>query len=152
MNIEIIIIDERLREFGPPVYQSKGAAAVDLRSCEDRDITLRKGEGYKFHCGFEMFINQPGVAAFVLPKSGLGSKGLALANTIGLIDSDYQGELIMNARWNPLKDDDVITIQPGERIFQMVFMPVILANFLEVEFFSEKTERGSGGFGSTGRI
>lgn len=150
MKIEIRIVNDILRRYGPPSYGSDGAAAIDLRSCEPNPVTLSKGENYRFHAGFELFINNPGIAGFVLPRSGLGSKGLSLANTIGLIDSDYQGEIIMNARWNP-SEDASITIEPGDKIFQMVFMPVVNAKFIEVSEFSAATARGKGGFGSTGR-
>lgn len=151
LDIETIIRNPRLRELGGlPVRATKGAAAMDLRSCEDGPVTIGPQQTHAFDLGFSIHIRNPGVAGVILPRSGLGTKGLVLANTIGLIDSDYQGPLMAVAFNRNPHGGEAITVNPGDRIFQIVFLPAVPARLIEVESFSEATGRGTGGYGSTG--
>ncbi|MEI6207983.1 MAG: dUTP diphosphatase [Desulfuromonadales bacterium] len=132
-----------------PTCATSGSAALDLRACLDQPITVQPGETVLIPSGIAISINNPGVVALLVPRSGLGIKhGIVLANTIGVIDSDYQGEIgvgILNRGAAPY------TIEPGERICQMMFVPVIQTVLKLVAEFSTETDRGAGGFGSTGR-
>jgi len=151
LDVEAVIHNPRLREVGGlPVYATAGAAAMDLRSCEEKPVTIWPQMTYSFDLGFSLYIRDPGVAGFILPRSGLGTKGLVLANSTGLIDSDYQGPLSVKALNRNHFGGKPITVNPGDRIFQIVFLPVVLATLRDVESFSERTERGVGGYGSTG--
>lgn len=167
MNIEIKTKPELEKIGGVPQRATSGSAAVDLKALIDAPVVLRPQETYKFDTGFAIDIGDPTVAAWVLPRSGSGSKGLVLANTIGLIDSDYQGSIscfALNRNRRTIRshaffkkflpflyvEEQSITINPGDRIFQMVFIPVIQANLIEVDQFSRETERGEGAYGSTG--
>ena len=143
------VLDARLHDWGLPAYQTAGAAAVDLHACVDTPVVLLPGEAaVLIPAGFAMHIAEPGMAALILPRSGLGHrKGLVLGNTAGLIDSDYTGPILVSA-WN--RGTDAVTVQPGERFAQMVFVPVIRANLMVAEAFTGASARGSGGFGSTG--
>jgi dUTP pyrophosphatase len=147
MNIQYKLFDERLRQF-PSQYATSGSAGMDLRACVAGPVTLQPGETFAFPAGFALHIADPAYAAFILPRSGLGHKhGIVLSNTIGLIDSDYQGQIqvtILN------RSDVAYTIQPMDRIAQLVVMPVVRAAFVEVAEFATESERGAGGFGSTG--
>jgi dUTP pyrophosphatase len=147
--VQLKILDPRLgRDFPLPDYASDGAAGLDLRACVDGPVAIRPGDCHLVPAGFAMHIADPGLAAVLLPRSGLGHKhGLVLGNLVGLIDSDYQGQVFISC-WN--RGSDVFTIEPGERIAQMVFVPVVRAHFERVETF-EETARGGGGFGHTGR-
>ena len=131
-----------------PSYASKGSAGLDLRACIDHIQTLNPGETFLIPTGISIYIKDPNYAAVILPRSGLGHKhGIVLGNLVGLIDSDYQGELLVSC-WNRSKN--AFLINPLERIAQLVILPVMQAKFNKVEQFSE-TERGEGGFGSTGK-
>ncbi len=130
-----------------PEYKTKGSAGLDLRACLDEKITLEAGSSHLIPIGFAMYLEDSDLAALVVPRSGLGSKhGIVLGNLVGLIDSDYQGELMVPA-WNRSSNDFVIN--PGDRIAQMIIVPVVQAKFNVVENF-EETERGEKGFGSSG--
>ena len=147
MNIELKILDERLRD-RLPVYATTGSAGLDLRACLDAALTLAPGQTELLPTGLAIHIADPGYAALVLPRSGLGHKhGIVLGNLVGLIDSDYQGQLMVSC-WN--RGSTAFTIEPFERIAQLVIVPVLQAKFTVVEQF-DSSVRGAGGFGSTGR-
>ena len=146
-HIDVKLLDERLKSH-PPAYASDGAAGLDLRACLPAAITLHPGETTLIPSGLAIHLVDPGLAAMVLPRSGLGHKhGIVLGNLVGLIDSDYQGQLMVSV-WN--RGQKSFTIEPGERIAQMVFVPVVQAEFNLVEEF-DSSERGTGGFGHSGR-
>ena len=131
-----------------PSYASKGSAGLDLRACIEHVQTLNPGETFLIPTGISIYIKDPNYAAVILPRSGLGHKhGIVLGNLVGLIDSDYQGELLVSC-WN--RSENAFLINPLERIAQLVILPVMQAKFNKVEEFLE-TERGEGGFGSTGK-
>ncbi len=131
-----------------PEYATAGSAGLDLRACLDAPLTLHPGETQLIRTGLSIFIEDPSLAAMILPRSGLGHKhGIVLGNLVGLIDSDYQGELMVSC-WNRGKDS--FTVEVGERLAQLVLVPVVQAEFEIVDEFTE-TERGSGGFGHSGR-
>lgn len=133
-------------------YGTPGAAGIDLRACIDQPILLeRGGKSVLIPTGIAIHIKDPNFAGFILPRSGMGHKqGLVLGNGTGLIDSDYQGELFVSAWARPQGDLPAVLINPGERIAQLVFQPVVHAEFNWVTSFEDETERGEGGFGSTG--
>ena len=147
--VKLKILDERLgNEFPLPEYASEGAAGLDLRACVDETLVVPPGECHLIPTGFAMHMADPTLAAVLLPRSGLGHKhGIVLGNLVGLIDSDYQGQVFVSC-WN--RGTDAFTIEPGERIAQMVFVPVVRAHFEVVDSFQESA-RGVGGFGHTGR-
>lgn len=147
--IELKILDKRLgSEFPLPDYATEGSAGVDLRACLDEPLTLAPGQTELIPSGMAIHIGDPSLAAVLLPRSGLGHKhGVVLGNLVGLIDSDYQGQVYVSC-WN--RGADSFTIKPGERIAQMVLVPVIQAHFEVVEEFEESV-RGTGGFGHSGR-
>lgn len=131
-----------------PQYATQGSAGLDLRACINAPITLATGETQLIPTGIAIYLNNPQLAAMLLPRSGLGHKhGIVLGNLVGLIDSDYQGELMVSL-WN--RGTEAFTIQPFDRIAQMVIVPVVQAAFEQVDEF-QLTERGTGGFGSTGQ-
>jgi len=131
-----------------PQYATPGSAGLDLRACLDQALELSPGECKLIPTGLAIYIADPNLAALILPRSGLGHKhGIVLGNLVGLIDSDYQGELMVSC-WN--RGQATFTIQPGERIAQLVLVPVVQAEFNLVTDF-QATERGVGGFGSSGR-
>ena len=131
-----------------PTYASKGSAGLDLRACIEHVQTLNPGETFLIPTGISIYIKDPNYAAVILPRSGLGHKhGIVLGNLVGLIDSDYQGELLVSC-WN--RSENAFLINPLERIAQLIILPVMQAKFNKVEEFLE-TERGEGGFGSTGK-
>ncbi|HET7570780.1 MAG TPA: dUTP diphosphatase [Gammaproteobacteria bacterium] len=148
-KIKLKIIDERLgRDFPLPDYASEGAAGVDLRACLDVPLELAPGATHLIPTGIAIHIGDPSLAAVLLPRSGLGHKhGIVLGNLTGLIDSDYQGEVFVST-WN--RGSATYRIEPGERIAQMVFVPVVQAAFEIVEDFTASV-RGAGGFGHSGR-
>ncbi len=147
MNIELRILDERLRA-QLPAYATPGSAGLDLRACLDAPLVLQAGDCALIPTGLAMHIGDPGHAAMILPRSGLGHKhGIVLGNLVGLIDSDYQGPLMVSC-WN--RGNAAFTIEPMERVAQMVIVPVVQASFTVVDSF-EASARGSGGFGSTGK-
>lgn len=148
MHVDVRILDERLRD-QPPAYATPGSAGLDLRACLDAPLTLAPNAWQLVPTGLAMHLADPGYAALILPRSGLGHKhGLVLGNLVGLIDSDYQGQLMVSA-WN--RSPVPFTIEPLERIAQLVIVPVVQAEFRLVESFAEATARGEGGYGSTGR-
>src|SRR5471030_173468 len=147
MKLDIKILDARMRDF-LPAYATTGSAGLDLRACLDEAVTLEPGQTTLVPTGLAIHIEDPGYAALILPRSGLGHKhGVVLGNLVGLIDSDYQGQLMISV-WN--RGQTTFVIEPGERIAQMVFVPVVQAEFNLVEDF-ESSERGEGGFGHSGR-
>jgi dUTP pyrophosphatase len=147
--IELKILDPRLgRDIPLPEYATDGSAGMDLRACVDGVTDVPAGATVLIPTGFAMHITDPGLAAVILPRSGLGHKhGLVLGNLVGLIDSDYQGQVYVSC-WN--RSRRAFTIEPGMRIAQLVFLPVVTAAFEVVADF-ETSQRGSGGFGHTGR-
>ncbi len=148
MQIDLRVLDERLRE-QLPAYATPGSAGLDLRACLDGPLTLAPNAWQLVPTGLAIHLADPGFAAMILPRSGLGHKhGIVLGNLVGLIDSDYQGQLMVSA-WN--RSDVPFTIEPMERIAQMVIVPVVQASFRLVDDFSAASERGAGGYGSTGR-
>ena len=147
MKLDVRILDERLRE-QMPAYATPGSAGLDLRACLAAPLTLAPNAWQLVPTGMAIHLGDPGYAAMILPRSGLGHKhGIVLGNLVGLIDSDYQGQLMVSA-WN--RSDTAFTIEPMERIAQLVIVPVVQAEFRIVEAFPP-TERGAGGYGSTGR-
>lgn len=131
-----------------PAYSTPGSAGMDLRACIEAPITLQPGDAALITTGIAIYIRDPGLAAMILPRSGLGHKhGLVLGNLVGLIDSDYQGELMISC-WN--RGNSEFTINNGDRIAQLIVVPVVQASFNIVEEF-DSTERGTGGFGSSGK-
>lgn len=146
MNVQIKYLDPRAKEFKPS-YGTPGSAGVDLRAMIDKPIVVEPGETYLIGTGISIYLQDPNYAALVLPRSGLGHKhGIVLGNLVGLIDSDYQGELKVSC-WN--RSSEAFTVQPLDRIAQMIIVPVVHAQFEEVEEF-QQSERGTGGFGSSG--
>ena len=148
-KIQLKILDPRLgNEIPMPEYATDGSAGIDLRACLETDITLQPGETTLIPTGIAIHINDHQLAAVLLPRSGLGHKhGIVLGNLVGLIDSDYQGQIFVSC-WN--RGQHAFTITIAERIAQMVFVPVVHANFEVVSEFNQTT-RGEGGFGHTGR-
>jgi len=144
--IDLKLLDRRMAEH-LPAYATAGSAGLDLRACIDAPITLEPGQAALIPTGLSIHIGDPGLAAMLLPRSGLGHKhGIVLGNLVGLIDSDYQGPLMVSC-WN--RGAAVYAVQPMERIAQMVIVPVVQAQFRVVDSF-EASSRGEGGFGSTG--
>nr|MBS0019773.1 dUTP diphosphatase [Gammaproteobacteria bacterium] len=148
-KIQLKILDPRLGSDVPlPTYATPGSAGLDLRACLDEPLQLAPGKTHLISSGLAIHIDDPGLAAVILPRSGLGHKhGIVLGNLIGLIDSDYQGEVLISC-WN--RGPSTFTIHPGERIAQMIFVPVVQAEFELVDLF-RKSNRGKGGFGHSGR-
>jgi dUTP pyrophosphatase len=147
LRVELKVLDERARSH-LPAYATAGAAGLDLRACIDAPIALRPGDTVLIPTGLAIHLGDPGYAAVILPRSGLGHKhGIVLGNLVGLIDSDYQGQLMVSC-WN--RGQSEFTVQPFERIAQLVILPVVHAAFDVVDEF-EATHRGEAGFGSTGR-
>jgi dUTP pyrophosphatase len=150
--VEMKVLDNRLREWGLPHYQTDMAAAVDLHACIDGPLELLAGAPPALvPSGIAVHMADPGLAALVLPRSGLGHrKGLVLGNLVGLIDADYTGPVLVSA-WNRgAPGSEPIVLMPGERFAQMIFVPVLRPSFRIVEEFTVRSERGAGGFGSTG--
>jgi dUTP pyrophosphatase len=146
-KIEVKILDARLRE-QLPHYATEGSAGLDLRACIEAPITLEPGDTELIPAGIAIHLDDPGLAALVLPRSGLGHKhGIVLGNLVGLIDSDYQGQIFIST-WN--RGKAAFTIQPMERLAQLVVVPVVQVSFDIVDEFHE-SNRGAGGFGSTGK-
>lgn len=148
MRIDVRILDERLRPT-LPAYATPGAAGLDLRACVDAPLVLEPGATHLVKTGMAIHLADSGYAALILPRSGLGHKhGIVLGNLVGLIDSDYQGELMVSA-WN--RSQLPFTLNPLERLAQLVIVPVVQAHFNIVDTFAA-SERGAGGFGSTGTL
>lgn len=148
-KIDIKILDARIgQQFPLPTYATPGSAGLDLRACLDSAITLAPGDTTLLPTGLAIHIADPSLAALILPRSGLGHKhGIVLGNLVGLIDSDYQGQLMISV-WN--RGQTTFTIEPGERVAQLILVPVVQADFNLVESF-EDSARGDGGFGHSGR-
>jgi dUTP pyrophosphatase len=148
-KIQLKILDPRLgNEFPLPHYATAGAAGMDMRACVDAPLVIAPGETHLIPTGLAIHIEEAGLAAMLLPRSGLGHKhGIVLGNLVGLIDSDYQGQVFVSC-WN--RGDTPFTVEPGERIAQMVIVPVVHADFEIVDDFVD-SDRGAGGFGHTGR-
>lgn len=147
MLVDLKILDPRIGG-QLPHYATPGSAGLDLRACLDAPLTLNPGETRLIPTGLAIHLADPGYAALILPRSGLGHKhGVVLGNLVGLIDSDYQGELMVSL-WN--RGQEPFTVQPLERIAQMVIVPVVQAKFRLVQEFGQ-SQRGAGGFGSTGK-
>ncbi|MBC7191285.1 dUTP diphosphatase [Marinobacter sp.] len=147
-TFQVRILDPRIGDtIAFPDYATDGSAGLDLRACLDEHLTLQPGQTELIRTGLSVHIADPSLAAMILPRSGLGHKhGIVLGNLVGLIDSDYQGELMVSC-WN--RGNAAFTVQVGERIAQLVLVPVVQADFEVVEAFAA-TRRGAGGFGSTG--
>lgn len=147
-KIQLKILDDRIGNAIPlPSHATEGSAGMDLRACIDKTITLKPGDTELIPTGIAIHIEDPGLAATILPRSGLGHKhGIVLGNLVGLIDSDYQGQLFVSC-WNRGNND--FTIEVGDRIAQLVFVPVVQADFEVVEDF-DSSARGAGGFGHSG--
>jgi dUTP pyrophosphatase len=148
-NVQLKILDKRIGDTIPmPEYATDGSAGMDLRACIDDSIELKPGDTELIPTGMAIHISNPSYAAMLLPRSGLGHKhGVVLGNLVGLIDSDYQGQLYVSC-WN--RGDTTFMVEPGERIAQMVIVPVAQIEFEIVDEFDE-SDRGAGGFGHTGR-
>ena len=147
ITVDLKILDNRLHHM-MPAYATPGSAGLDLRACIEEPVELASGESQLMSTGMAVHIADPNVAALVLPRSGLGSKhGIVLGNLVGLIDSDYQGPLLVSC-WN--RSDRSFTIAPGDRIAQLILVPILHARFQVVDSFAV-SERGAGGFGSTGK-
>lgn len=147
MKLEVKILNEKIRD-QLPHYATSGSAGLDLRACIDAAITVNPGETHLVPTGMAIHLGDPGYAALILPRSGLGHKhGIVLGNLVGLIDSDYQGELMVSC-WN--RGQTAFVLQPMERLAQLVVVPVIQVDMQVVESF-EQSHRGEGGFGSTGK-
>lgn len=148
-QVEYKILDPRIgNEFPLPEYATLGSAGMDLRACLDEALTLSPGETQLIPTGIAIHIADPGLAAVILPRSGLGHKhGIVLGNLVGLIDSDYQGQLFISC-WN--RGATAFVIEAGERIAQLVFVPVVQATLQQVDDF-DQSQRGSGGFGHSGK-
>ena len=146
-KLQVRVLDERIRGMLPH-YATPGAAGLDLRACIDAPLSLAPGDSQLVSSGIAIHVGDPGYAAVVLPRSGLGAKnGIVLGNLVGLIDSDYQGPLMISV-WN--RGQAAFTLQPLERVAQLVIVPVMQVEFEVVDQFSASS-RGAGGFGSTGR-
>ncbi len=146
-NIDLKILDPRMKDF-LPAYATPGSAGLDLRACIDAPLTLEPGQTVLVPTGLAIHLADPGHAAMILPRSGLGHKnGIVLGNLVGLIDSDYQGQLMVST-WN--RGQAAFTLQPMDRLAQLVVVPVLQVGFNVVEDFAT-SDRGAGGFGSTGK-
>ncbi|RDK04469.1 dUTP diphosphatase [Paraburkholderia lacunae] len=147
MKLDLKILDARMRD-QLPAYATTGSAGLDLRACLDEALTLAPGDTALVPTGLAIHVGDPGYAALILPRSGLGHKhGIVLGNLVGLIDSDYQGQLMIST-WN--RGETTFVLNPMERLAQLVIVPVVQAAFNIVDDFAE-SERGAGGFGSTGK-
>ena len=148
MKIDVKIMDARMAE-QLPAYATPGSAGLDLRACLNEPLTLQPNAWQLVPTGIAIYLQDPHFAAIILPRSGLGHKhGIVLGNLVGLIDSDYQGQLMVSA-WN--RSSTAFTIEPMDRIAQLVIVPVLQAQFNIVQEFSAASERGEGGYGSTGK-
>ncbi len=146
-TVDVKILDPRLHEH-PPAYATQGSAGIDLRACIDRDMVIEPGQTELVPSGIAIHLNDPHYAAMILPRSGLGHKhGIVLGNLVGLIDSDYQGQIFVSI-WN--RGHQTFTLMPLERMAQLVIVPVVQMHLNIVDEFP-LSERGSGGFGSTGK-
>lgn len=146
--VDLKVLDPRMAD-NLPAYATAGSAGLDLRACLDEPLVLAPGATHLIPTGLSIYLRDPGLAAMILPRSGLGHKhGIVLGNLVGLIDADYQGPLMVSC-WN--RGQEAFTIQPMERIAQLVIVPVLQAQFRVVSDFTDTSDRGQGGFGSTGK-
>jgi dUTP diphosphatase len=147
--LKVRVLDPRVgQDFPLPQYATGGSAGLDLRACLDQPLTLEPGQAQLLPTGLAIYVEDPGLAAVILPRSGLGHKhGIVLGNLVGLIDSDYQGQLMVSC-WN--RGREPYTVQPGERIAQLIVVPVVQVELEIVEDFTASS-RGAGGFGHSGR-
>lgn len=147
-EIDLQVLDKAFhQQYGLPGYTTSGSAGLDLRACIDQAITLQAGQTELIPTGLAIHIKNPQLTAMILPRSGLGhKKGLVLGNLVGLIDSDYQGQLFVSC-WN--RSQQAVTLEPGDRMAQLIFVPVVQVKFNQVDEFTDST-RGEGGFGHTG--
>ena len=146
-TVALKVLDERIRPY-LPTYATSGSAGMDLRACIDQPISLAPGQTELIPTGIAIHISDPGLAALILPRSGLGHKhGIVLGNLVGLIDSDYQGQLLVSC-WN--RSGVTFEVKPMERVAQLMLVPVVQASLVETTDFNQ-SQRGSGGFGSSGR-
>ena len=146
-NIDIKILDARMKD-QLPAYATPGSAGLDLRACIDAPLTIEPGQTVLIPTGLAIHLGDPGYAAMILPRSGMGHKnGIVLGNLVGLIDSDYQGQLMVST-WN--RGQNAFTLNPMERLAQLIIVPVLQVGFNVVDEFGD-SERGAGGFGSTGK-
>jgi dUTP pyrophosphatase len=151
-EFELKVLDPRLAEWGLPAYHSEMAAGIDLRACLDAPITLEpQAPATMISSGLAILINRPGIAAFILPRSGLGARhGIILGHSVGLVDADYAGPWLIPVVNRSAPGTPPVTVNPGDRIAQAVFLPILRPQFRVVQEFSVQTARGAGGFGSTG--
>ncbi len=148
ITVDLKILDPRMAD-QLPAYGTPGSAGLDLRACVDAPLVLQPGQAQLIPTGLSLHLADPGLAAMILPRSGLGHKhGIVMGNLVGLIDSDYQGPLMVSC-WN--RGQEAFTIQPMDRIAQLIIVPVVQADFRLVSDFGAATQRGEGGFGSTGK-
>lgn len=149
--IQVKVLNKKIGKTIPfPQYATLGSAGLDLRACLDVAIEIKPGETHLIPTGLSIYIANSGLAGVILPRSGLGHKnGIVLGNLVGLIDSDYQGELMISC-WN--RSQKTFTLEVGERLAQLVIVPVVQAEFIQVEEFQSESRRGEGGFGHTGRL
>jgi len=146
--VDIKILDKRYgKDFPLPTYATEGSAAIDLRACVLETVHLKPAESLMIPAGLALHLADRTLAALILPRSGLGHKGLILGNSVGLIDSDYQGEISLSC-WN--RGTETLTINPGDRIAQLIIVPIVTATFRVVDTFASKTARGEAGFGHSG--
>ncbi len=147
-EIDLQVLDKAFhQQYGLPKYTTSGSAGLDLRACIDQAITLQAGQTELIPTGLAIHIKNPQLTAMILPRSGLGhKKGLVLGNLVGLIDSDYQGQLFVSC-WN--RSQLAVTLEPGDRMAQLIFVPVVQVQFNQVDSFTN-SDRGEGGFGHTG--
>ena len=150
LRVEVRVLDPRLHEWGLPAYQSDWAAGIDLRACIPAPLALEPGTAaVLIPTGLAVAMDRPDMVAFALPRSGLGHRhGLILGQSVGTIDADYQGEILISAWLRP--EMPAYTVQPGDRIAQLVFLPILRPDFSVAEGFTAASARGTGGFGSTG--
>ena len=149
MKIDLKILDQRIKEIGIPAYATTGSAGLDLRAAIEEPLTLQPNEVKLISTGISIHLDNPNFMAMIAPRSSMGHKnGIILGNTVGIVDSDYQGSLMMSM-WN--RSDKPFTIEPLERVAQLIIVPVMQASFNIVEDFPQ-TKRGEGGFGSSGKI
>lgn len=151
-EIELRVVDDRLHAWGLPRYETELAAGVDVRACIDAPLTLQpQASPVLIPTGFAVLMHDPHMAAFLLARSGLGhKKGLVLSQAVGTIDADYSNQIFVSAWLRTPPGSEPLTIQPGDRIAQLVFVPILRPQFRLVDQFSATTARGTGGFGSTG--
>lgn len=151
-RVELKILDPRLNDWGLPRYQTAMSAGIDLHACIDAALTLEpQAPAVLIPSGIALLMNDPHLVAFLLARSGLGhKKGLVLGQAVGTIDADYAAQIFISAWLRTPPGSEPLTIQPGDRIAQLVFLPIVRPNFAVVDEFGSVTERGLGGFGSTG--